>query len=257
MRIAVMGSTGLIGSRLVTRLRGDGHDVVEAARATGVNTFTSEGLAEALEGVDTVIDVTNSGYFDERSALDFFRVSTLNLLTFGRQAGVRHHIALSVVGTDRLAASEGGYFVGKAAQEQLIRDSGQPYTIVHGTQFFEFVASIADAATVGRTVRLAQALLQPIAADDIAAAVAGVAAGAPRNAMVEFAGPDRFRLADLVREHLLLWDDPRQVVADPLARYFGTELSEEELLPGPEATIAATRFHDWLAEAGARSARAV
>jgi uncharacterized protein YbjT (DUF2867 family) len=248
MRIAVMGGTGLIGSRLVTRLRGDGHDVVEASRATGVNTFTTEGLEEALDGVETVLDVTNSGYFDERAALEFFAVSTLNLLTFGQAAGVRHHVALSVVGTDRLARSEGGYFAGKAAQERLIRDSGHRYTIVHGTQFFEFVKSIADAATVGRIVRLSRALIQPIAADDIAAAVSGVAVGEPRDAVVEFAGPERFRLEDLVRDELRIRDDPREVVADPLARYFGTQLTEDELLPGPDATIAPTRFGDWLAD---------
>jgi uncharacterized protein YbjT (DUF2867 family) len=255
MRIAVMGATGLIGSKLVARLRGDGHDVVDASRATGVNMFTADGLAEALEGVETVVDVTNSGYFDERSALDFFRVSTLNLLTFGRAAGVRHHIALSVVGTDRLARSEGGYFAAKAVQEQLIRDSGHAYSIVHATQFFEFVQSIADAATVGRTVRLAHAFIQPIAADDVAAALAGVATGAPRLGVVEFAGPDRFRLEELVRRRLLLWDDPREVIADPLARYFGARLEENELLPGEGVTIAGTRFADWLAEAGSRQFR--
>jgi uncharacterized protein YbjT (DUF2867 family) len=247
MRIAVMGGTGLIGSRPVTRLRGDGHDVVDASRATGVNTYTTEGLADALEGVETVIDVTNSGYFDERAALDFFSVSTLNLLTFGAAAGVRHHVALSVVGTDKLARSEGGYFSAKAAQEQLIRDSPHPSTIVHGTQFFEFVKSIGDAATVGRIVRLSRAFIQPIAADDVAAAVAGVAVGAPRNGTIEFAGPERFRLEDLVRDELRIRDDPREVVADPLARYFGTHLDENELLPGPEAILAPTRFGEWLA----------
>jgi uncharacterized protein YbjT (DUF2867 family) len=246
MRIGVMGGTGLIGSRLVTRLRGDGHDVVEASRATGVNTYTTEGLAEALEGVETIIDVTNSGYFDERAAIDFFEVSTLNLLTFGAAAGVRHHVALSVVGTERLARTEGGYFTAKAAQEQLIRDSGHRFTIVHATQFFEFVKSIADAATVGRIVRLSRAFIQPIAADDVAAAVAGVAVSAPRDDMIEFAGPECFRLEEIVRDHLRIRNDPREVVADPLARYFGTRLDENELLPGPMATIAPTRFGEWL-----------
>lgn len=242
-----MGGTGLIGSRLVTRLRGDGHDVVEASRATGINTYTAEGLEAAIEGVETLIDVTNSGYFDERGALDFFYASTLNLLTYGKAAGVAHHIALSVVGTDRLARTEGGYFTAKAAQEQLIRDSGQPFTIVHATQFFEFVKSIADAATVGQSVRLSRASIQPMAADDVAAAVAGVATGAPRDAVIEFAGPERFRLEDVVRDELRIRNDPRQVVADPLARYFGTRLEVDELLPGPDATIAPTRFGDWLA----------
>lgn len=242
-----MGGTGLIGSKLVTRLRGDGHDVVEASRATGVNTYTAEGLAEALDGVETMIDVTNSGYFDERGAIEFFYASTLNLITYGAAAGVRHHVALSVVGTDRLARTEGGYFAAKAAQERLIRDSGRPYSIVHGTQFFEFVKSIADAATVGNSVRLSRAFIQPIAADDIAAAVEGVAVGQPLGGIVEFAGPDRFRLEDLIRTELRIRNDPREVVADPLARYFGTKLEERELLPASNATIAPTRFADWLA----------
>lgn len=245
MKLAVMGGTGLIGSRVAARLRSQGHDVVEASRASGVNTFTGEGLEQALAGVETVIDVTNSGYFDEGAATEFFYVSTLNLLTFGREAGVSHHLALSVVGTDRLAASEGGYFAAKAAQEQLIRDSARPYTIVHSTQFFEFVKSIADAATVGRNVRLSRAFIQPIAADDVAAFVAGFAAEPPRNATVEIAGPERFRLEDLVRQELGIRNDPRQVVADPLARYFGARLDEDELLPGNGAELAARRFEDW------------
>jgi uncharacterized protein YbjT (DUF2867 family) len=246
MRIAVMGGTGLIGSRVAARLRSLGHDVVEASRATGVNTYTAEGLEAALEGAETVIDVTNSGYFDERAATDFFYASTLNLLTYGRAAGVSHHVALSVVGTDRLARSEGGYFAAKAAQEQLIRDSGRPYTIVHSTQFFEFIKSIADAATVGHNVRLSHAFIQPIAADDVAAAVSDVALGAPANAVVEIAGPERFRLEELVRRELGIRNDPRQVVSDPLARYFGAELDEDELLPAGGARLAETRFGDWL-----------
>ena len=246
MRIAVMGGTGLIGRRVVARLRDAGHDVVDASRATGVNTFTTEGLEDALDGAEIVIDVTNSGYFDERYALEFFRVSTFNLLTFGQLAGVRHHVALSVVGTDRLARSEGGYFSAKAIQEKLIRESGHAYTILHGTQFFEFLTSIADEATDGGKVRLSHAFIQPIAADDIADAVVGVAQGEPRNGMVEFAGPDRFRLEEVIRTELRARDDPREVVADPLARYFGTQLAEDELLPGEGATLAPTSFHDWL-----------
>ncbi len=246
MKIAVMGGTGLIGRRVVARLRNAGHDVVDASRATGVNTFTTEGLEDALEGVEIVIDVTNSGYFDERYANEFFRVSTFNLLTFGQLAGVRHHIALSVVGTDRLARTEGGYFAAKAVQEKLIRESGHPYTIVHGTQFFEFLTSIADEATDGHRVLLSRAFIQPIAADDIADAVAGVVDREPINRLVEFAGPDRFRLEEVVRTELRARDDPREVVADPLARYFGTQLEEDELLPGDDATLAPTHFHDWL-----------
>jgi uncharacterized protein YbjT (DUF2867 family) len=246
MKIAVVGGTGLIGTKVVGLLRSSEHDVVVAARATGVNSYTGEGLAEALEGVETVIDTSNSGYFDDRAALDFFYASTLNLLTYGAAAGVGHHVALSVVGTDRLAASEGGYFIAKEAQEKLIRDSGKPFSIVHATQFFEFVKSIADAATVGRVVRLSRALIQPMAGDEVAAAVAGVALGAPLNRVEEFAGPETFRLEELVRTELRLREDPREVVGDPLARYFGTELDERELLPGDGATLAPTRFADWL-----------
>lgn len=246
MRIAVVGGTGLIGSKLVAHLTADGHDVVVASRATGVNSYTGEGLEAALDGVETVIDTSNSGYFDDRAATEFFYVSTLNLLTYGEAT---HHVALSVVGTDRLAASEGGYFRAKAAQEELIRESGKPYSIVHSTQFFEFVKSIADAATVGHVVRLSNALIQPIAGDDVAAEVARVAAGAPVNGMVEIAGPDTFRLEELVRTQLALREDPREVVADPLARYFGTELDERELLPADDAVIAPTRFAEWLAAA--------
>jgi uncharacterized protein YbjT (DUF2867 family) len=246
MRIAVMGGTGLIGRRVVARLLDTGHDVVDASRATGVNTFTTEGLENALEGAEVVIDVTNSGYFDERYALEFFRVSTFNLLTFGQLAGVRHHVALSVVGTDRLARTEGGYFSAKAIQEKLIRESGHPYTIVHATQFFEFVKSIADSATEKGIVRLSHAFFQPMAADDVADAVTGVVEREPLHGLVEFGGPERFRLEELVRTELRVRDDPREVVADPLARYFGTLLEEDELLPGDGATLAPTRFHDWL-----------
>ena len=247
MRIAVIGGTGLIGSRLVSRLAGSGHDVVAASRATGVDSYTGEGLAEALAGAETLIDVSNSGYLDERGANEFFYASTLNLLTFGAAAGVRHHVALSVVGTDRLARTEGGYFAAKAAQERLIRNSGRPYTIVHATQFFEFLQSIADAASAQHIVRLSNALIQPIAADDVAAAVEATAVDAPVNGVIEFAGPESFRLSELVRRELRLRGDPREVVADPLARYFGTELDERELLPGAAATIAPTRFDEWIA----------
>ena len=252
MNIAVIGGTGLIGTRLVAELVADGHDVVTASRATGVNSYTGEGLAEALAGVEIVIDVSNSGYLDERGANDFFYGSTLNLLTYGAAAGVRHHIALSVVGTDRLARTEHGYFAAKAAQEQLVRRSGQQFTIVHATQFFEFLPHIADASTSHNTVRLSHALVQPIAAADVAAAIAATAAGPPVNAVIEFAGPEQFRLEEIVRRELRIRRDSREVVRDPLARYFGTDLDERELLPGPDATIAPTRFADWL-ESGGRS----
>ncbi|MEL4319939.1 SDR family oxidoreductase [Leifsonia sp. YIM 134122] len=254
MRIAVIGGTGLIGTRLVSRLRADAHDVVAASRATGVNSYTGEGLAEALTGVETVIDVSNSGYLDEREANEFFYGSTLNLLTYGAAAGVGHHVALSVVGTDRLAGTEGGYFAAKAVQEQLVRASGRPYSIVHATQFFEFIQSIADAAFVRGAVRVSNAFIQPMAADDVAAATASVALGRPLNGLAEFAGPERFRLAEIVRRGLDIRQDPREVVADPLAQYFGTLLEEDELLPGPGATLASTRITDWLADAPTVSA---
>lgn len=244
MKIAVVGGTGLIGTRLVATLESQGHDVVVASRATGVNSYTGEGLAAALEGVETVVDVSNSGYLDEAGARDFFYGSTLNLLTFGAAAGVAHHVALSVVGTDRLAASEGGYFAAKLAQEKLIAASNLPYSIVHATQFFEFITSIADAATSGGVVAVAHAFIQPMAADDVAAAVAQVAVGAPSRGIVEFAGPEQFRLDDLVRRGIR--SDPREVVADPLARYFGARLDEQELLPSPNATLTPTRLADWL-----------
>lgn len=250
MRVAVIGGTGLIGGRLVSRLTEAGHDVVSASRATGVDSYTGEGLAEALAGAEALIDVSNSGYLDERGANEFFYASTLNLLSFGAAAGVRHHVALSIVGTDRLARSEGGYFAAKAAQERLIRSSGRPFTIVHSTQFFEFIQSIADAASIQHRVRVSHAFIQPIAADDIADAVVATVTGAPANDLVEFAGPDRFRLEELVRQGLRILHDDRQVVADPLAQYFGTRLAEDELLPGPDATIAPTHFVDWLAAGG-------
>ena len=250
MRIAVIGGTGLIGTRLVERLVADGHDVVVASRATGVNSYTGEGLAEALTGAEVLIDVSNSGYLDEAAANEFFYGSTLNLLTYGAAAGIGHHIALSVVGTDRLARTEGGYFAAKAAQERLIRRSGRAYSIVHATQFFEFIANIADAGTNRNVVRLSRAMVQPIAADDVAAAVAATAVGSPVNQVIEFAGPERFRLEELVRRHLRERNDLRDVRVDPLARYFGIDLDERELLPGPDATIAATRYGDWLAAGG-------
>jgi len=246
MKIVVVGGTGLIGSRVVPLLVHAGHDAVVASRETGVNSFTGEGLAEVLEGAEVIVDVSNSSYTDEAAALEFFETSTLNLLTYGAAAGVKHHVALSVVGTDRLAATEHGYFGAKLEQERLITASSTPFSIVHATQFFEFLHSIADAATTGRIVRLAHAFIQPMAADDVAAAVAGVALGAPAGGIVEFAGPDRFRLEDLIRRQLTSHNDPREVVADPLARYFGNHLSEAELLPERRATIAPTHFEDWL-----------
>lgn len=247
MNIVVIGGTGLIGARLVDQLGAGGHTVTVAARSTGVNSFTGEGLAEALNGAQVVVDVSNSSYEDEAAALEFFETSTLNLLTFGAAAGVGHHVALSVVGTDRLAASERGYFRAKYVQEQLIRESTRPFSIVHATQFFEFLHSIADSATTASRVRLSDALIRPMAADDVAAAVASVALGAPVNGTVEFAGPDEFRLDDLIRRELVARHDPRDVVADPLARYFGNTLTERELLPESGATLAPQHYAAWLA----------
>lgn len=245
MRIVVIGGTGLIGAKVVGRLNREGHDVVSAARATGVNSYTAEGLEEALEGADTIVDVSNSSYVDEEAAREFFYASTMNLLTYGAAAGVGHHVALSVVGTDRLAAAEGGYFTAKASQEALIRTSGRPYTIVHATQFFEFIRDIAGYSMRNGEATLADVFLQPIAADDVAAAVVMTALSEPLDGMREFAGPDVFRLPELVREELRWTQDERDVVADPLGNYFGAHLAPSDLLPGPEATLAPTRLHDW------------
>ncbi len=245
MRITVIGGTGLIGSRLVAQLRERGLDVVAAARATGVNSYTGEGLEEALEGADVVVDVSNSSYTDEAAAREFFYASTLNLLTYGAAAGVGHHVALSVVGTDRLARAEGGYFQAKAAQERLIVDSGRPYSLVHATQFFEFIRSITDNASRGGVIRLADTRIQPMAADDVAAAVAEVALARPVNGMVEYGGPEIFDLADLARRELRFRHDEREVVADALGTYFGASLAPDDLLPEADARLATTRFHEW------------
>jgi len=245
MRITVVGGTGLIGARVVRRLERTGHDVVAAARATGVNSFTGEGLADALDGAEVVVDVSNSSYVDEAAAREFFYASTLNLLTYGAAAGVRHHVALSVVGTDRLARAEGGYFLAKAAQERLIVESGRPYSLVHATQFFEFIRSITEAAMRSGVARVADVLVQPMAADDVAAAVAETAVGAPIDGVVEFAGPEVFDLGELARRELRFRHDEREVVADPLGTYFGARLGPRDLLPEAVATISRTRFHEW------------
>jgi uncharacterized protein YbjT (DUF2867 family) len=244
MRIVVIGGSGLIGSKLVTILTEQGHDAVAASPKSGVNTLTGEGLAEILEGASVVVDVSNSPSFEDAAVIEFFTTSTRNLLTFEAAAGVGHHVALSVVGTERLSAS--GYFRAKIAQEKLIKESSIPFSIVHATQFFEFVTSIADAATDGNAVRLAPVLIQPMAADDVASAVASVTIGTPVNGTVEVAGPEQFRLDELVRQGLSARDDPREVVADPHARYYGAELSERTLVPSDGARLGETRFEDWL-----------
>lgn len=245
MKVVVIGGTGLIGSKLVAKLEEHGHEAVPAAPNTGVNTLTGEGLAEVLEGADVVVDVSNSPSFEKDAVMEFFRTSTTNLLKAEADAGVTHHVALSVVGTERLPDSD--YFRAKVAQENLIKESGIPYTIVHATQFFEFMNGIAASSTDGDTVRLAPVKIQPIAADEVAAAVGRAAIGAPVDGVVEVAGPEAFRLDELLRDTLAAQNDPRTVVTDPRAPYFGAELQETTLLPGPDAHIAETRFADWLA----------
>jgi uncharacterized protein YbjT (DUF2867 family) len=245
MKIVVIGGTGLIGSKLVAKLRDHGHDAVAAA-LPNVNTLTGQGLAEALSGADVVVDVSNSPSFADDAALNFFQTSTRNLLAAEAAEGVRHHVALSVVGTDRL--SESGYFRAKIAQENLIKAGSIPYSSVHATQFFEFVKSIADAATTGNVVKLSPALIQPMAADDVATAVGRVAVGSPINGIVEVAGPEQFRLDGLIRLGLAAKGDPREVISDPEARYYGAMLGERTLLPNDDAILASTRFEDWIAQ---------
>jgi uncharacterized protein YbjT (DUF2867 family) len=244
MKIVVVGGTGLIGSKVVSKLGEHGHEAVAASPDSGVNTLTGEGLVDVLQGADTVVDVSNSPSFEDAAVLDFFTTSTRNQLAAEKEAGVGHHVALSVVGTDRLA--ESGYFRAKIAQEKLIKESGVPYSIVHATQFFEFVKSIAQAATDGNTVRLSHAQIQPMAAEDVATAVARTAVGSPQNATIEVAGPEQFGLDELIRKGLSFQGDPREVVTDPNARYFNALLQDGELLPGSEATIYNTRFEEWL-----------
>ena len=236
----VIGGTGLVGSRLVTKLNEHGHEAVPASPNTGVNTLTGEGLSEVLEGAKVVVDVSNAPDWDDDAVMNFFETSSRNLLAAEAEAGVGHHVALSVVGTERL--TESGYFRAKLAQEKLIEGSSIPYSIVHATQFFEFLKGIADDATDGNTVRLPPALFQPMAADDVASGVAEVAVGPPLNGTVEIAGPEQFRLDELTRSLLKGQDDPREVVTDPQARYFGIAPSERTLLPGSDARIAETRL---------------
>jgi uncharacterized protein YbjT (DUF2867 family) len=244
MKIVVIGGTGLIGSKLVQKLEEHGHEAVAAAPNTGVNTITGEGLAEALEGASVVVDVSNSPVLEGGPALEFFQTSTGNLLDAESTAGVSHHVALSVVGTDRLQAS--GYFRAKLVQEQLITGSSIPYSIVHATQFFEFVRNIANDATEGDTVRLPPVLIQPMAAEDVAAGVCKVAIETPVNGIVEIAGPQQFHLDEFIRQGLTAREDPRQVVADPAALYWGAELSERTLVPDEGARLGSIVFEDWL-----------
>ncbi|CAB3787441.1 SDR family oxidoreductase [Paraburkholderia fynbosensis] len=243
MKIVVIGGSGLIGSKVVNDLRTRGHDVIAASPASGVNTITGEGLADALRGAQVVVDVANSPSFEDKAVLEFFETSGRNLFAAEIAAGVTHHVALSVVGTERLA--ESGYFRGKIAQEKLIRASGVPYTIIQSTQFFEFVGGIVQSGTEGDTVRLPTAYIQPISSDDIALAVADYALGKPLNGVVEVAGPERIRLPELVEHFLSATHDPRKVVADPHARYFGAELYDDTLVPGANPRLGSVTFDTW------------
>jgi uncharacterized protein YbjT (DUF2867 family) len=247
MKIIVIGGTGLIGSRLVDTLREDGHESVAAALETGVNLLTGEGLSEALDGAQVVVDVANAPNWDDAAVLDFFETSSHKLLEAETAAGVGHHVTLSVVGADRLAA-ESGYMRAKIAEEELVKAGPTPYTIVRATQFFEFIGRIAESGADGDTIRLSPALIQPAAADDVVSTLADIAVGPPLNDTVELAGPEAFHLDELARRVLSAKDDPRTVTADVHARYFGAELDDRSLTPGDDARIAPTRFDDWLSQ---------
>jgi uncharacterized protein YbjT (DUF2867 family) len=246
VKVVVIGGTGLIGSKLVAKLGEHGHEAVPAAPNTGVNTLTGEGLAEVLDGAAVVVDVSNSPSFADDAVMEFFRTSTTNLLEYSAKAGVGHYVALSVVGTDRLA--ESGYFRAKIEQERLIREADRPYSIVHATQFFEFVRGIADLSTVDGKVLLPPALFQPMASDDVAAGVGRVAVGEPLNGIREIGGPEQFRLDELVRKALAARNDPREVVTDEKARYSGALIGERTLLPGPDAQLGEITLGTWLAQ---------
>ena len=247
MKIVVIGGSGLIGSKLVKKLRERGQEVVAASPASGVNSVTGEGLADALEGASVVVDVTNSPSWEDAAVLKFFETSTRNLLSYGAAARVGHYVALSVVGTDRLL--ESGFFRAKLAQENLIKASSTPYTIVRATQFFEFVKPIADLSTEGNKVRLPSVLFQPMAADDVASAIGRIAMSSPVNTTLEIGGPERFRLDEAVRRDLVARKDPREVISDPNARYYGIKVSERSLVPNDDARLGETRFEDWLRQA--------
>jgi uncharacterized protein YbjT (DUF2867 family) len=251
MKIVVIGGSGLIGTKLVGNLRQRDHEVVSASPSSGVNTITGEGLAEALAGAQVVVDVANAPSWEDKAVLDFFETSGRNLLSAEAAAGVRHHVALSVVGTEGLLAS--GYFRAKLAQETLIKASHIPYTIVRATQFFEFVGGIAQSATEGATVRLPSALMQPIVSDDVAAALADVAIAEPLNDTVELAGPEPIRMDELVRRFLRANGDPRKVVTDAHALYFGIQVNDQSLTPGDHPRLGPTSFEDWLNRSTAQS----
>src|SRR5256714_1239040 len=250
MKIVVIGGTGLIGTKVVNSLRKRGHEVVAASPSKGVNTLTGEGLAEALAGAEVVVDVANSPSFEDKPAMEFFETSGRNLLAAEKTAGVRHHVALSVVGTDRLTGSGpgslSGYFRAKLTQENLIKASGIPFTIIRATQFFEFVKGIAQSGADGATIRLSSVLMQPMVSDDVAAAVTDVALGEPVNGMIEVAGPDQFRQDELVRQFLNATGDSREVIMDDNAGYFGIKVNDQSLVPGDNPRLGSTHYRDWL-----------
>jgi uncharacterized protein YbjT (DUF2867 family) len=244
VKIIVIGGTGLIGSKVVTKLRNSGFEAVAASRTSGTDTMTGRGLADALANASVVIDVSSPPTFDGAQALEFYETSTTNILAAANSAGVQHHVALSVVGTERL--SESGYLRAKAAQEKLIKDNSIPHTIIHATQFFESIQKLAGLDTRGGKVHVPPVLVQPIAGDDVASMLTSVSVGAPLNATIEVAGPEQFRADELARRRLKARHDSREVVVDPRARFFGAEVSERSLLPGADARVAETRFEDWL-----------
>lgn len=251
MKIVVIGGSGLIGSKVVGLLRAKGHEALAASPNTGVNTITREGLAEALAGASVVVDVANSPSFEDKAVLEFFETAGRNLLAAEAAAGVRHHVALSVVGADRLP--ESGYLRAKVAQEKLIKGSKIPYTILRSTQFFEFVGAITQSAADGDTIRLSPAHLQPIASDDVASAVTEVAVAKPANSIIELAGPEKIPLDELARQHMATKGDRRRVIADVHARYFGTELDDKSLTPGESPLLGSIRFADWLRQSSAQA----
>ncbi|MER6828985.1 SDR family oxidoreductase [Streptosporangium sp. NPDC000563] len=250
MKIVVIGGTGLIGSKLVKKLGEHGHEAVAAAPNTGVNTLTGEGLAEVLKGAQVVIDVSNSPSFEREAVMKFFQTSTGNLLAAEAAAGVGHHVAVSIVGTDRMP--ENGYFAAKIAQEELIEKSGIPFSLVHSTQFFEFARGIADEGTVDGKVHIAPVLFQPIAGDDVAQAVGRTAVGTPLNGRIEIAGPTRYKMDEFFREALAAWGDTREVVVDSQARYFGSLLGERSLVPADGAQLGTITYKDWLDRSNAK-----
>lgn len=251
MKIVVIGGSGLIGTKLVNKLREHGHEAVAASPNSGVNSVTGEGLAEVLKGASVVVDVSNSPSWEDAAVLKFFETSTRNLLTHEAAAGVGHHVALSVVGSERMLGS--GYFRAKIAQENLIKASSIPYSIVRATQFYEFAKGIADYSADGNKVRLPHVLFQPMAADDVASGVGRVAIAPPVNGTVEIGGPEKFRLDEFIRRALAAHRDPREVIADPQARYYGIEVKERTLVPEDDAKLGKIRFEDWLAQAAAQT----